>query len=394
MKLKTYYFRVIYFIALGCGLFGCTEPFKLETKVFENALVVEATITNEFKQQVVKLSRTYPLENEIPTIETGAVVKIIDGNNINHEFYEAQPGVYLSNQEFKAVEGISYRLEISTSDGNEYESNPEYLPQNVEIEKIYPELIEKNGENGIQVLLDGTKGTADTDYFRYEYEETYKIEVPSYSIYDIRLYNISNDLTYSYDFVNKEEDVSICYSTKTSTKIILTSSNGLTENKINRFPIRFIPVNNSVIRERYSIVVRQYTQSAEAYNFYKVINDLGLGGSLLIDNQPGFVQGNLVSVNNENEKVVGYFELSSVDVSDRIYFNYEDFNIAKPPYFFECDDIVVGTTDPRDKATLYDLYFAGYKYFGKSEEGLILVKPQCGDCTTFSSKEKPQFWED
>ena len=42
-------------------LFGCTEPYVLQTSNFEEALVIEATLTNEFKKQQIKLSKTYRL---------------------------------------------------------------------------------------------------------------------------------------------------------------------------------------------------------------------------------------------------------------------------------------------------------------------------------------------
>ena len=57
---------------------SCIEELNLETEtVFENALVVEATITNEFKQQSVKLTRTYATGSSGPVVESDANVKII-----------------------------------------------------------------------------------------------------------------------------------------------------------------------------------------------------------------------------------------------------------------------------------------------------------------------------
>ena len=40
---------------------SCTEPYEIETVDFESVLVVESTITNEVRPQVVKLSKTSQL---------------------------------------------------------------------------------------------------------------------------------------------------------------------------------------------------------------------------------------------------------------------------------------------------------------------------------------------
>jgi hypothetical protein len=53
------------------------------------------------------------------------------------------------------------------------------------------------------------------------------------------------------------------------------------------------------------------------------LKELSGSDGILSQNQPGFFFGNIKSVENPNEKVIGYFEVSSVS-SQRIFFNYED----------------------------------------------------------------------
>lgn len=43
---------------------GCTETYPLLTNTYEEALVVEATITNELKNQEIKITKTSRLEDE------------------------------------------------------------------------------------------------------------------------------------------------------------------------------------------------------------------------------------------------------------------------------------------------------------------------------------------
>src|SRR4051812_7515083 len=102
-------FNTIRLLLLALVFSGCTEQYVMQTNTFEDALVVEATITNEMKQQQVKITRTYPFEQNGPTSEAGAQVSISDNDGNNYEFFE-NSGVYLSTSAFQALPGKAYQL--------------------------------------------------------------------------------------------------------------------------------------------------------------------------------------------------------------------------------------------------------------------------------------------
>src|SRR5690606_12966829 len=126
--MKSYFSRrVIYFI--GCVLTlsttACVEPIDFETEEdFDSALVVEGSITNELKHQEVKITRTYRFEEARPPFEENATVMVTDDVGNQYAFEETEPGIYLSQEEFQAVQGRTYQLEIETSDGSRYSSVP------------------------------------------------------------------------------------------------------------------------------------------------------------------------------------------------------------------------------------------------------------------------------
>ncbi|NMH87078.1 DUF4249 domain-containing protein [Flavivirga algicola] len=380
--------------------FSCTEPFKLVTESFEDVLVVEATITDELKTQKIKVSRTYKLESDIPVIEETAEVKIVDSNNNEYDFKHEGDGVYNSVRKFQAVEGVSYKLFITTSDGKEYVSNEELLAPKAEMD-LYAESFNLNGEIGAQVFVNSYDNLGKAKYFRYEYEETYKIVTPYTITQDALATNITGSglsIRYDIEFVPRPLNRNVCYSSNYSNKILITNVNGLNEDKISRYPIRFLPSGSHLLRERYSILVKQYVQSANANNFYKILKELGSDESLLIDIQPGFIQGNIFPKQNPEEKVIGFFDVSSV-TSKRIYFNYADFNFKYPGYFFSCDLTTLNYNAGGEKrlALYYLMVGIGHLYLtGGTPESpsLTFVSLRCGDCTTFSSNIKPEFWED
>ncbi|KAA5824768.1 DUF4249 domain-containing protein [Algibacter amylolyticus] len=398
MRLNKLYRSILLLVLLSIS-FCCTEPFPLVTESFEDVLVVEATITDEYKRQEIKLSRTYLLESETPVFESNANVRIEDSNNNIYNFSETGNGLYLSNSAFQAVPNVAYKLVISTTDGKEYISNSEFLPSKAEMENLYAELVNLNGEIGVQVYVDTNDNLGDANFFRYEYEETYKIVAPYYKNLDAIV--IADEFI---ELVPRDPGEEVCYSSNSSSEIILTSVSGLAENRISKFPVRFISMNSPTLRERYSILVRQYVQSADANTFYKVLKKLNSDGeSAFVGNQPGFIQGNIFSSQNVSDKVIGFFDLSSVS-SKRIYFDYTEFNLDLPPYFYDCDlrlldyDKVGSDNPPEQNERAILLYLLSrynpYKYVSGSSSVYQLASPECGDCTTFSSNLKPSFWED
>ncbi|MGC6432119.1 MAG: DUF4249 domain-containing protein [Jejuia sp.] len=371
------------------------------TQSFEDTIVVEATITDELKRQQIKLSRTFPLEGE-SIFENNANVRIEDSNNNVYSFTNANEGVYYSDNEFRAETGISYKLIVETQDGRRYMSNNEILPGSAQIERVYAELVVLNGKEGVQVLVDTNDNLGNANFFRYEYEETYQIVAKHFYPFDLVISDVTGSgdtIEYSLRTESRPENQRVCYLSSNSNEIIITSSNGLAEQKISQFPVRFISADDDIIRDRYSILVKQYVQSADANNYYKVLRNLSSDESLLVDKQPGFIQGNVFSLNDVNEKVIGFFEVSSV-TSKRIFFNYEDFGLLIPPYFVPCNISVwrYASVGPpvNERLRLYeDIVENGYKYFGMEEEGeYSVVRPECGDCTSFASNVKPDFWED
>ncbi|WP_299385864.1 DUF4249 domain-containing protein [uncultured Lacinutrix sp.] len=406
--------KYIAFLALTLFIYNCKEEIELETENFESVLVVEGTLTNEFGFQKINLSRTYFLEGNEQILENNATVKILDNTGGTFTFTQNNDGIYISDIEFKALPDTFYSLSITTSNGKQYMSLENELTPISQIDNLYVDY--NTNEEQAQVFVDSENQTNGAQYFRYEYEETYKIIVPYYSLQNGFVTNvINNGEEYDIELEPKTENEKTCFTTKESTDIIQTSTTLLGDNIVYRFPVRTINKENSIIRERYSILVKQYVQSLEAYNYFKIIKELGINDNVLSENQPGFVNGNINSINDANEKIIGFFEVASV-TSERIYFNYQDLGISKPNYFYDCEyrtddggiinanrnhlkldyNLVGGPGAPNQRLDLYRTLTSNdpYKYFSESGTVYEIVSPLCGDCTSFSSNIQPDFWID
>jgi hypothetical protein len=380
---------------------SCREEIALETEAFESVLVIEATITNEIKYQEVNLSRTYFLEASEQLLENNATVYIEDNIQNIYTFTQNQDGVYVSDIEFKAQTELIYTLHVTTSIGENYKSNPTILTPEASISNLYAELV--NGEDvTVFVDVDGTENNA--QYFRYEWEETYKIIAPHHTNFDATVVNyqvVNGQVSYDVAITPREQEEKTCFSAKKSPDIIQATSSELANNIITHFPIRVLDKNNPKLITRYSILVNQITQNIESYSYYKTINELGNAASILSSNQPGYIQSNITALANTNEKVLGFFNVAAI-TKKRVYFNYTDFNIREPDYFYECsvieldyNDNTTEDMDTNERIKLYQLLALGdYKYISSVSTFYKITRPECGDCTSFSSNIQPDFWID
>lgn len=393
----------IYLIAVLL-LAGCTEPYKLQTNTFEEALVVEATITNELKKQEIKITKTYRLEEDGPQAVAGADVSVTDDNGNSYDFEAAENGMYVSTQEFQAAPNTNYHLNIVTSDGKSYSSSTEKLTTVSPITNVSALSKTVNGVAGVQIGASSFDPTSQSQYYRYTYEETYKVIAPYYSEFTAAV-NQDSDPALTIDdeivLVPRTGESKTCYSSAVSDKILVTSTNDLSEDRVADFPVRFIEKQDPILRNRYSILVTQYVQSLAAYTFYKTLSGIsGSGGSILSQNQPGFFSGNIHSDENPDEKVIGFFEVSSVSKM-RIFLNFADIFPGQtlPGYFQDCELIAYNQAqfdewDPEGKVLRSEIINGRLLYFSREGDIYYMVVPACGDCTEISSNVIPPFWID
>lgn len=399
-KLKVH----ILLFTLMFSINSCIDPFNVQTLGFENALVVEALITNELKTHQIKLSNSFKFEEDSPPPETNATVYITDDKGGRIDFVEAfEAGVYNSNIPFASELGKVYQLFITTTDNRSFQSKAIAMTSISQIDELYAERGTNNlNEDGVSIFVDSYDATGGSKYYRYKYEETYKIIAPRWVPVDLVVVSTRPPV---FDFINKTTEKETCYNTEVSKGIILTETTNLSEDKVEKFDVRFIKDVDPIISHRYSILVKQYVQSIDAYTYYKTLKSLSTSESGLAQNQPGFIEGNIRSLNNSEEKVIGIFEISSVS-EKRMFFNYRDLypDEALPPYFTSCG-LTTPSVEPDgdEPAHLFGLLAAeevkyydangGYPVQGDVSVGPFFVVPfNCGDCTRLGTNIKPEFW--
>lgn len=403
--------KVTYLVLIFCLQFlGCIEEFIPENRSFEDLLVIEASITNEIKFQQIKLSRTFQFD-ESQLFELQADVKIVDAFNNEYVFEDKGLGTYISEQKFAVVPNITYQLKITTKNGLSYESAAVTLPSTTAqiTEVSYNRAFNSDNQDGIEILVDSFDPNGNSRYYRYEFEETQRIVVPDWGPQEIVI--VSDTPPFQVTAIPNTRNNRVCYKTTVSNNaIIQTQSTSFSDDRITKFPVKFISKTDSVIRDRYSILVKQHVQSLEAYTYYNTLNEFSNSESVFSENQPGFLDGNIFPTSNSGEKVIGFFEVTSVSTK-RLFFNYQDVfpNANRLPFFATCGEGVrtfPALVDPENPnfSPLIDLlnrdeigfYARNEDFFGNFvEDPPFEVTPkECGDCTFWGTNIKPDFWID
>ncbi len=386
-------------------LVNCIDPFEIEATEFKSALVIEGTITDQEEIQRILVSRTFPLDTVLMTGLSTARVNVLDSNGGVYAFSETSPGDYRSNAPFAATAGLTYTLKVETADGNSYTSEETAVPAKTNIDNLYADRdFKDNGaEEGMFIYVDSYDATGQSKYYRYEYEETYKIIAPNWSASDAYIVSPLPNPEVATRAKTKEERVA--YNTVASNTIIQENTTQLGEDRVNKFPVRFINRENFILSHRYSILVRQFVQNRAAFSYYETLELLSGTESLFSQRQSGFLEGNIKSDTNAEEDVVGFFQVSTVS-EKRLFFNYTDFFAGEslPKYPVDCTLVSPPIINEAGASPLLiAIELETLKYVEEynqetnpnnlSEFGpFLMVATPCGDSTFFGSNIVPDFW--
>jgi len=386
----TYLMSILFFAML----YACVEPYEFKSETYEKLLVIEGTLTNELKNQEIFLSSVYRIDVDTLLPESNANVQVIDDNQNTYEFLETDAGKYVSAEEFSISANRKYHLEITTAEGRAYSSEEEMLPPNDAVmSDLYAErAVNNRGVEGVAIYSSSTNASnTGVSFYKYTYKETYKIVSPFTSNRDLIFENGR------FELVPKTREEEICYNTRRSNEILLADTGALSQNEISNYLIKFYEIDDFAIQNRYSILASQISINQDAYDYYETLKELSGSESIFSQNQPGFIRGNIVSLEDPDEKVIGNFNLGKVS-SKRIFFNFTDFfNLAEKPDATRFCEI----TRPKVLALTNLVIENQVKFYAETfgavadeeGEGPYRVVPRlCIDCTVFGTNIKPEFW--
>jgi hypothetical protein len=369
-------FTIFLFIA------GCVEKFTPNIHTPRYYLIVNGLITNQPEVYTVNLfwSITPGEKTSVPV--TGCDVTVYDDLGRVYQFTESStPGYYISDTTtFRGVIGRKYTLHIETNNAtplqHSYESEQVEMKAVPPIDSLYYEKViirEKTptsgAHEGCQIYLDTYDPRGSCRFYRWDYAETWKFNIPWEGV------------------ANK-----LCWISENSKNINIKSTMVLSQDRIQRYPLYFISNITDRLSERYSILVNQYSISEKDYSYWEQARNLTQNNGGLYDIIPYSLAGNLICIEDPGEQVLGYFSVSAKS-SKRIYVD-EIFkglvNIYK-----DCPADTFNFANPNLIPGLNAYRWIIYECHGSCGDVEITTNEHsCADCTVRGTKIKPDFWED
>ncbi len=298
------YYTCISSILLAClFVYACKEKYFPQTNdVNPNYLVIDGFINTGGDSTIVRLSRTFKLESKaVMAVERGATVIVENDGGASYTITEiaAKPGSY-------AIPSIpqdhtkKYRLRVILKGGKQY------LSDFVE-SKVSPpvELTYDFRHDQLNIYANTEDVLGDSKYYSYNYTETWEYRSKLKS-----LWKVVGDEIKPRKF--PEDNIFNCYHILTSGKIILTSTDALVRDKVADFSIINIPGNSEKIVEEYSILVKQNVLTKGAFQFFSNLKKNTESVGSIFDSQPSLLYGNIHSVSDPAEVVIGYVSAGTI----------------------------------------------------------------------------------
>lgn len=383
--LNQIYIKIVICLGLLSSLSSCVDEIELASENFESILVIEGIITDQEEVQEIKISRSYRLEDNEPAPVNNASVSVSSSEGDTFTFELDTAGIYLSQLPFSTKPGVEYTLEVNTANGS-YQSVTVVGQEQTLIDNIRSTEAQLREETGVAILVSSSDDDSGA-YYKYEFEETFKI-VSRYRILNDLIINEEGD----FEVVPKANEEYVCYNTLPSQEIVLSSTTELSENNINDYLVRFISKEDSKLAYRYSILVKQLKISAEAHDFYSTLKNLSESENLFSQFQPGFLDGNIQSIADNQEKVIGFFTTAAVD-EQRLFFSYTDYfdpiEDPRPEHYGPCEPFT-----PEDRNYLRELVETNQvELFGEDPPGVYsVIAARCVNCNYFGTNVQPEFW--
>jgi len=377
---------------------ACVSPYYPDITKYENLLVVDGQLTNLTGPYKVKLSRSFTYNTHVVVQVTGAKIKIIDNSGFEVQLNEISDGEYSTvDTTFHGVPGKSYKLQIRIDD-KVYESDFEPMKPPIPIDKFYWEYKTSDAEapRRVEIMLDTHDPTNQNRYYGWEYDETWKFQVPI----DVRT----------------KPEWKICYQDNPSRFLTLGSTIERYTDIIDRQRIITIDESSNRLFMRYTILAKQYSFTQKTYKYIDELKKQNMNQGSLYDVIPYSLTSNIKCSTNKNEPVVGYFIVAGAS-EKRIFIDRLDLPKEYNPTdgFRDCGPHIVlidaslknYSQNPRLDSLMrlgFAIYDSAQTFMCKNNPPpgvqcitipaiqLMLAKSKCFNCTIAGYNKIPGFW--
>jgi len=309
-KSKARLIKVVVRIICICLFGSCLSPINIETKGKGGVLTVAGQVSTISEQNNIQLGLSADTER-LPLPLSGAYVAVIDEFGNTYQYFDDPlfPGSYFPNG-FSGSPQVTYHIRIVLPTGEIYESIPEKMPSysgpfSTSYEVVHEEFTDFEGTVSSQPFV---KIYTDVDPASVEQSKYLK-------------WNIQEDFLLSpTDFPDPFNAIPPpCYVAQNADpqRINLVAADDAARTSTEQLLIGSRIVDWSFL-ERHYFTTYQSALTKEAYEYWRKVDILANQVGSIFDTPPAYIPGNVVNVNNPDEKVLGYFQAVN-QTYDRFY---------------------------------------------------------------------------
>ena len=380
--------KALKLIMFACCIinFSCKDSFSPEIDSnYKDLLVVDGFI-DIGGITTIKVGRSIDLsDSRASAPEKNATISVLGEDGVEIKGRTNELGeCLLPTQNLDLAK--KYKLRIILADTKIYETS--FLTN-----KATPEIDNLRfsaTDHGFNILLNTYDDSNTTKYYTWDYEETWEVRVPYVSTHEFKNSQV----------VLRDPNINIqhCWANSSSSNILLGSTARISQDRITDAPITFVAGNSIKLAYLYSILVRQYGLTKEAYEYLENLkkNTEQIGG--IFDPQPSEMKGNIQCISDPKEQVMGWISAGRM-VQKRLFIKDSD----KPSinsdwvYVQPCEGVVI----PKDSLINYlranKVIVNEQTWVAPGTLEPILYRytmstAACIDCRLKGSNIKPSFW--
>ncbi|WP_080057361.1 DUF4249 domain-containing protein [Spirosoma aerolatum] len=350
---STFRFLLVYSFALILP-FACIYPEELAQYGTATILIVDGTITNRAEPQIITLKRAQAdrLTGQYSTVPvTHATVSVVVDSIQTIECHETIDGTYQLPSDFKGQIGHAYQLQFTLTDGSQYRSTQQIMSAVAPIAGVHvafnPNSLSSTQLKGYtaahDIVIDTQDPVNEHNYYRWEWKLwerqnwCHSCRQGVYAVYKV-LPNVYKDRDY---FVTGTELYEDCFSPQVG-KAGEEAPEVPNEDWIYDYGCRtpcwqiIYGYDIVVLDDKFSngalisqqrvaqvpfydyapglVDIRQYSLTADAYQYYKRFQEQTQHTGGLADTPPTALVGNIHQVGRPQVGVVGYFSASAVSL--------------------------------------------------------------------------------
>ena len=377
--------KIILFVVI-LVLSSCVKVYSPKIKGSDlNKYVVSGQVTLGEDTQTVNVSLTSSINNPSYIPVKGCNVSITDNKHNTFTMVDLGNGDYSTMIAPKyLVPGKAFRVDVITPEGDSIVSDYDTLTSAPPVDSIY--YLRKDVESpipgqstqGIQFYIDLNGTNANSRYYRWKIYETweYHSRYPREWYYDGVLHHI----------YPPDSSLYTCWDTRMIPKVFTLSTDNLSQNKYNDFPLQYVDNTTSRLAYGYSMLVEQMSLSKAAYNYWDQLRTNSTQEGGLYEKQPIAIIGNMHDLTHPENEVLGFFSATSATYKRIFVTSVPGIKLNFDTY---CSSVILRIGLSQIPPSEYPAYLQA----GLHGPLGIWLSTECVDCLALGGTNvKPSFW--